>query len=95
LEFWPSAGRVCRIKRILIKRTKKKHCVSTIRWAAWMSTGAWLGEEVVSVVIIVAFEPVNGETIWKTEITNLFYEKIDRISFFIPRGRMGAESERS
>ncbi len=32
-----------------------------------MSTGAWLGVVVVSVVIIVAFEPVNGETIWKTK----------------------------
>ncbi len=46
---------------------------STIRGAAWMKTGAWLGEEVVSVVIIVAFEPVNGETIWKTKNIHFLY----------------------
>ncbi len=62
-------------KDINKKNIKKKHCLSTIRWAAWINTGAWLGEDVVSVVIIVAFEPVNGETIWKTEITDSFMNK--------------------
>jgi hypothetical protein len=51
------------------KQNNEKKCLDTIRWAAWMSTGAWLGEDVVSVVIIVAFEPVKGETIWNTKST--------------------------
>jgi hypothetical protein len=75
------------------QRNEKKFFF-TIRWAAWISTGAWLGEEVVSVVIIVAFEPVKGDTIWKTEKKRSHYKEFDKI-IFVPRGRIGAASTRS
>lgn len=51
---------------------KQVYCC-TIRWAAWMRTGAWFGDEVVSVVIIVAFEPVKGETMWNTKNRNMYF----------------------
>jgi hypothetical protein len=69
-------GRTILCKRKdLNEENRNRNVWFTIRGAAWMNTGAWLGEEVVSVVIIVAFEPVKGETIWKTKNIHFFISK--------------------
>lgn len=92
MEFEASAGRFYWKWQ---KLRWRKDDFFTILGAAWINTGAWFGADVVSVVIIVVFEPVNGERIWNTAKKDRWEACDSNQSFVIPRGRMGAAIERS